>query len=259
MATFVLVPGGWHGGWCWWKVVPLLRRAGHDVYTPSLTGLGERSHLGSPATDLDTHIRDVVNVLAYEELVGAILVGHSYAGLVITGVADRAAARLRHLVYLDACVPADGQAAMDVYPGAASAFRAAAEAHGAGWRIPPPDPASWGIADAGDLRRLRAHLVVQSLGTALQPLRLAHPAGAGLPRTYIACTNKAAPDSAAATAARLRDDPAWRYRELPTGHEAMITLPCELGDLLLEVAAMAGEHGGREQAARAGAHAPSCS
>ena len=238
MATFVLVSGGWHGGWCWWKVAPLLRAAGHEVYTPTLTGLGERVHLGTPETDLDTHIQDVVGLLECEELTGVILVGHSYAGMVIPGVADRVTARLRHLVYLDAFVPAAGQSGVDLLPGAEARFRAAADAHGDGWLVPPPDPAGWGITDEADLRRMRAHLVGHPLATILQPLRLAQPAGAGLPRTYIYCAEKAAPDASTAIAARLRDDPTWRYRELSTGHEAMITMPRELADVLMEVAAL---------------------
>src|SRR3712207_5745958 len=110
MTTYVLVHGAWHGGWCWKKVVPLLRTAGHEVYTPTLTGLGERAHLLSPTITLDTHILDVVNVLEYEELLDVVLVGHSYAGAVISGVADRAPTQVAQLVYLDAFVPRDGEA-----------------------------------------------------------------------------------------------------------------------------------------------------
>src|SRR5574340_886568 len=109
MATFVLVHGGFHGGWCWKKVTPLLRAAGHEVYTPTLTGLGERVHLASPEIDLSTHIQDVVNVLEYEDLREVVLVGHSYGGMVIAGVADRAAPRVAHLVYFDALVAGDGE------------------------------------------------------------------------------------------------------------------------------------------------------
>lgn len=238
MATFVLVHGAWHGGWCWWKVAPLLRAAGHTVHTPTLTGLGERAHLGTPQTDLDTHIQDVVNLLEYEELNDVILVGHSYAGMVIPGVADRATGRLAHLVHFDGYTPANGQSVMDIIATATQASRVAAHSHGDSWRIPPPDPAAWGITDEPDLRRLRAHLVGQPLGTCVQPLRLVRPAGADLPRTYIYCAGKATPDSFDAAAARLRDDPTWRYRELPTGHEAMITMPHELADLLLEIATL---------------------
>jgi pimeloyl-ACP methyl ester carboxylesterase len=115
-ATYVLVHPAWHGGWCWKKVVPLLRAQGHDVHTPTLTGLGERSHLASPDIGLETHIQDIVHVLKYEDLGRVILVGHSSSGAVITGVADRVPEQLAHVVYLDAFMPDDGQSLMDLIP-----------------------------------------------------------------------------------------------------------------------------------------------
>jgi pimeloyl-ACP methyl ester carboxylesterase len=116
MATHVLVHGAWHGGWCWRKVTPLLRAAGHEVYTPTLTGLGERVHLGGPHIDLEMHIQDIVNVLEYGDLRDVILTGHSYGGMVITGVAERAADRLSHLIYLDAFVPSNGESLLGYMP-----------------------------------------------------------------------------------------------------------------------------------------------
>ena len=112
MATFVLVHGGWHGGWCWQKVIPFLEAAGHEVYAPTLTGLAERASELSPDVGLDTHIQDIVGLLQEKNLHGVILVGHSYGGMVITGVADRLPGRLAHLVYLDALVPQNGDAAL---------------------------------------------------------------------------------------------------------------------------------------------------
>ena len=153
MATFVLVHGAWHGGWCWKKVTPLLRAAGHEVYTPTLTGLGERAHLLTREVDLDTHIRDIINVLEYEELRDVILVGHSYAGMVIAGVADRVPARLAHLVYLDAFVPRDGQASLSLSPPELEAhLRAQALAEGDGWRVPAPPAAWYGVTRRGRSR-----------------------------------------------------------------------------------------------------------
>ena len=111
--TFLLVHGAWHGGWCWRRVVPLLQQAGHTVLTPSLTGLGERAHLSRPDIDLDTHINDIVMLIDMEELEDIVLVGHSYAGMVVTGVADRVTTKIRRLVYLDAFLPENGKAQMD--------------------------------------------------------------------------------------------------------------------------------------------------
>jgi pimeloyl-ACP methyl ester carboxylesterase len=116
MATFVLVHGSMHGGWCWQRVAPLLRAAGHEVFTPTLTGLGERVHLAHPDIDLDTHIQDVLGVLEDEDLHDVVLVGHSYATLVIIGVADRLPERIAHLVYLDGPIAGEGQALLDFFP-----------------------------------------------------------------------------------------------------------------------------------------------
>jgi pimeloyl-ACP methyl ester carboxylesterase len=113
MTTFVLLHGGWHGGWCWRFVAPALRHAGHNVYTPTLTGLGEREHLARPEIDLKLHVQDVVALLEMEDLQDIVLLGHSYGGMVVTGVADRCAARISRLVYLDAFVPENGKCALD--------------------------------------------------------------------------------------------------------------------------------------------------
>jgi len=119
-APFVLVHGAWHGGWCWQRVTPLLRAAGHEVYAPSLTGVGDRAHLAGGKIDLETHIADVCGLIEMEDLAGVVLVGHSYAGMVITGVADRAAARLKSLVYVDAFVPEDPRLGRAAHPAPAA-------------------------------------------------------------------------------------------------------------------------------------------
>jgi pimeloyl-ACP methyl ester carboxylesterase len=116
MTTFVLVPSAWLGGWCWKQVIPLLRGEGHEVYTLTLTGLGERAHLARPEVDLETHITDVVNVFEYEDLCNVVLLGHSYAGVVVTSVADRIPNRLSQLVYLDTGPLLDGVALIDTIP-----------------------------------------------------------------------------------------------------------------------------------------------
>jgi pimeloyl-ACP methyl ester carboxylesterase len=138
MATFVLVHGAWHGSWCWKRVRKHLQAEGHEVFTPTLTGVGERSHFISPQITLDTHVADIVNLLRWEELTDVVLCGHSYAGCVITGVADRVPERLRALVYLDAFILENGQSLHDVLPRevAEDQVRGAAET-GDGWRVPP--------------------------------------------------------------------------------------------------------------------------
>jgi pimeloyl-ACP methyl ester carboxylesterase len=240
MATFVLVHGAWHGGWCWQRVARLLRAAGHDVFTPTLTGLGERAHLLGPAINLETHIQDVVGVLHYEDLRDVVLVGHSYSGMVISGVAELAAERLGHLVYLDAFVPGDGQALSDFAPPAIIAlFHETARLEGDGYGVPPL-PGTFGITSEEDLAWVRPRLGMHPLQTKLDPVRLSNPHASRLPRTYIYCTNPDAPPGSlsafAQFATRLRTDAAWRYREIATGHDAMITEPDQLSRLLLDLA-----------------------
>ena len=229
MATYVLCQGGWAGGCQWKEVASLLRAAGHEVYTPTFTGLGERVHLAHPEIDLYTHIEDILMVLHYEDLHGVILVGYSGSGPVISGVAEKAAARIGHLVYLDAFVLEDGQSmATQVRPELMADLVAAAEEHGDGWQIPhdPPD------AD----RR-----TPQPLKPILTRLTLQNPAAAVLPRTFIYCTEGAQDlgplhQPMTQAAAMAKRDTAWRYRELKTGHIPMWTMPRELSNLLLELA-----------------------
>jgi pimeloyl-ACP methyl ester carboxylesterase len=234
MTAFVLVHGAWHGGWCWKKVTPLLRAAGHEVYTPTLTGLGERIHLASPEVDLTTHIQDVVNVLEYEDLREVVLVGHSYGGEVITGVADRLAPRLAHLVYFDAEVPVDGEALFDRHRDGAVAAKERARTGGDGWRIPVPAEdivIAW--ADADNLPWLMRHLTPQPIKTWSQPIRLTNSARTAIPGTFIHCGDHPTPPLPLHL--QRAQDAGWRFRELATGHDAMVTMPRELADLFLEV------------------------
>lgn len=229
MATYVLVHGGWAGGWQWRDVATHLRDAGHDVYTPTLTGLGERVHLASPDIDLETHIQDILMVLDYEEMRDVILVGYSYSGMVVTAVAERAPERLAHLVYLDAFVPGDGDSLASLIGPELTAFlEQVARDYGDGWRLPhdPPDAP----------RR-----TPQPIKPMYQTVAVANPAAAAIPRTFIYCTQEkeamgpmGIPLTQAAT--RAKADDRWRYRELDTGHIPVETTPQELADLLLEVA-----------------------
>jgi len=237
MAIFVLVHGGGHGGWCYQKLARMLRQAGHDVYTPTLTGLGERAHLVSDAVDLDMHIADVVAVLTYEDLRDVILVGHSYGGMVITGVADRASERIAELVYLDAAHPKDGESLAIVAP-------AQMEPTYAGVRVvdgvelvmwPMPGMARFfGITDPDDAAWTDTKLTPQPWKCFSQPLRLINgDAARRLRRTNINCSDalRHSPDEA-----RARQLDGDRNFEIDTGHDLMITEPRKVADMLLEVA-----------------------
>lgn len=235
MATFVIVHGAFGGAWSWNKlVVPMLREAGQTVFAVTLTGLGERTHLASADVSLDTHIQDVVNVLFYEDLTEAILVGHSYGGNVITGVADRAPERLQQLVYLDAATPTDDQSSADSFPGRRQQLEEQARQSGDGWKIepgpvPPDQPAA--ITEWG--RPRRSPMPIKTMTTAVKLTR----GETTLPRAFVYCTIGKEPGSPqVARAERLRSDPRWRYFELNTGHNLHYTAPKETVAILLELA-----------------------
>ncbi len=243
MANYVLVHGGWHGAWCWDKVVPLLQAAGHQVYTPALTGLGEQAALLTPEIGLDTHIQDVVNLIESKDLQQVILVGHSYSGMVITGVADRLPGRIAHLIYLDAVIPRNGQALVDTAPFVGTVLRREANKNGDGWRVNPPQErgAAFGITKEPDLSLVRSKVTPQPLKTFLQPVHITHPdAVAAIPHTFVECTRRGLmvwlmrrilmPGSP------LAKEPGWNRRTLATGHDAMIIAPQAVAELLLEFA-----------------------
>jgi pimeloyl-ACP methyl ester carboxylesterase len=240
MATYVLVHGGAHGGWCYGPVARILRSAGHEVHAPTLTGLGERSHLLRPGIDLDTHIDDVVAVLHYEDLREVVLVGHSYGGMVITGVADRAADRVGHLVYLDAATPADGQSLVDI----AGPMMAAARARGRvvdGVELvlfPGTEPLPhYGVTDPDDVAWMDERLTPHPWRCFEQPLRLTNEAALrAIPQSHIVCTSTLATrDRDRMAAARA----AGRLWDIDTGHDLMITEPEAVAALLLKVAVAA--------------------
>ncbi len=232
--TFVLVHGAWYGGWCWRQLTPWLARAGCEVHTPTLTGLGERAHLGGRETTLHTHVQDVQAVLQMHDLRNVILVGHSYGGMVISLLAERERARIRQLVYLDAFVPEDGKRVVDyLLP---LQRREAIVRVGAETGFVPPVPASaLGVTDAADLAWIDERVVRQPFATFNEAVRLTAPAGAGLPRAYIACALPAS-GSFGQFAAKVRDDPGWKFMALRTGHNAMVTAPRELASALLALA-----------------------
>jgi pimeloyl-ACP methyl ester carboxylesterase len=233
--SVVLVHGGWHGGWCWSRVAGLLRTAGHDVHAPTLTGLGDRAHLLHRDVDLELHVRDVIATLTCEDVRDALLVGHSYGGMVIAGVADRVPERIAHLVYLDAFIPSGGQSLLDIMrPERRDMFLQAAREQGNGWLVPAPTAESFGVTDAEDAARVDALLNPHPLRTFQQPLPLRSPPGTDVPCSYVHCTT--GPRAANfAPFARHAAEHGWRTHELPTGHDAMLTMPDRLAALLSEL------------------------
>jgi len=232
MATFVLV----HGGWCWQKVIPFLEEASHEVYAPTLTGLAERASELSPEVGLATHIQEIVGLLVEKNLHGVILVGHSYGGMVITGVVDAVPERIAHLVYLDTFVPRDGDSMVSISPIVVYLLRK--QAKGESWRI--PSHGDYGVTTEPDRSWVLRSVTPQPLKTLEQPLHLKNPAIVeATPRTHIYCTGGGFFFSLMRHLVGRRALPpteaGWRLRQLPTGHDAMITMPRELADLLVEV------------------------
>jgi pimeloyl-ACP methyl ester carboxylesterase len=239
--VFVLVHGAWHGGWCWRRVADRLQAAGARVLTPTLTGCGERAHLMAPEVGLETHIQDVVAVIEAEELTDVHLCGHSYGGMVITGVCDRLKDRIASVLYLDAAVPTDGQTMITQSPGITSEAATATEA---GLRALAPDGVAmqvfpdvtiFGVAAGGeDEAWLKRRLTPHPLKTWLDPIRLTNGGSDGLRRAYVHCVDPVLPmASFPAHYARLRADQSWSVSTLATGHDAMITAPAAVADLLL--------------------------
>jgi pimeloyl-ACP methyl ester carboxylesterase len=230
MATFVIVHGAWSSAWGFSHFRPLLRARGHDVHTPTHTGLGERSHLAHPGIDLETHVADVLAVLHFEDLRDVVLVAHSYGGMVGTVVADRAGDRVAQVVYLDAFVPRDGESCLDLQPPAIrERALALAKEHGGGSYVPPnpmPPDTPADIVEWALPRRKP-----QPLKTLQQPARITG-AVERLPRTFIYCTRFGPGDVFRPFADRARGDPAWRCHELDASHNPHLTMPETLADLL---------------------------
>jgi pimeloyl-ACP methyl ester carboxylesterase len=225
--TFVLVHGAWHGGWCWTRVSPLLRAAGHTVFTPTLTGLGERSHLLTRDVGLDTHITDIVQVLEFEDLENVVLVGHSYGGMVITGVADKASDRISQLVYLDAMLPENGKAITDYNP------RQLAPITEDSWHDPAGEPQEYGVTDERDVAWVKKRLTDMPRKCITQPLTLADDKSRRIKGAYILCSTR----PFASEAAQRAKQRGYRYRELESaGHDAMMTQPRELTKILIDLA-----------------------
>lgn len=230
--SIVLVHGMFGGGWVWKYVAPLLQARGYEVYTPTLTGVGDRSHLLSHEVTLDVHVEDVMNMIEMLELNDFALVGHSYGGMVVTSVSDKLRERIRHLIYLDALIPENGENAFALLPtGMADERRAAVKHFGAGIAFPVPDhstvPLPEGEAKNWFMRHLRPHPV----STYDTPVRLARPAGAGLSVTYVA-HEKPALASIGPSRQRARAKNGWQYLSRPIPHDAEVAYPGLVADII---------------------------
>jgi pimeloyl-ACP methyl ester carboxylesterase len=237
MTTFVLVHGAWGGSYGFRTVRGPLREAGHEVFTPSLTGIGERAHLASPQVNLTTHVTDVVNMILFEDLADIVLLGYSYGGMVVTGAIEHVAERVAHLVYLDAFLPAAGESLDDITQ---AGYSAGAIGPASEWLVPPlaralPDP----VETAWYTARRCSHPV----GCFTEPVRLRKPLeDYPFTRTYVKATDDprtgsdgSLPSPFWRAAARTKNDPAWRYREIGTDHMILANRPAELVELLLEL------------------------
>jgi pimeloyl-ACP methyl ester carboxylesterase len=233
VSAFVLVHGAWHGGWCWDRVAPALRAVGHDVHAPTLTGLSERAHLLSPTVGLDTHVEDVVRLLDVLDLREVVLVGHSYAGQVVTAVADRRPERIARRVHLDAFVGDDGEAARDLLPETVAHHWAESAAQaGFGWLVPVRRLSVLGVTEQADVDWLTPRLTPHPWKTYTDRLRLTG-AAEGVPAAFVECVSWMRVFAAHADRARVRG---WPVHELDTGHEAMVTAPEALAEVLLGIA-----------------------
>ena len=231
----LLVHGAWHGGWCWQRVTPLLEAAGHKVYAPTLSGLAEKAGQLTRAINLDTHAQDVLDVIERNNLREVVLVGHSYAGMVIPLVADRAPQRLHRLVFLDALLLDNGQAFKDLVPAAAWQQRLKqVQEQGRGVGVPPFPAAAFGISDKADQDWVQKQLTLHPVGTYEQPMLLKNPFGNGLPKVYIECTAPQNPGTAGGRAKAKAQG--WPYDSIATGHDAMVTAPGALAELLRKYA-----------------------
>jgi pimeloyl-ACP methyl ester carboxylesterase len=231
--TFVLIHGAWHGGWCWRRVADLLTARGHKVFTPTLTGLGERSHLMSASINLDTHITDIVNVIEWEELSNICIVAHSYAGWPVSGALERVLARISSIVWLDAFKPADGQRGFDITNEQGKSAILAAVEKGEPSR-PAPKAAMFHV-NAKDQAWVDAKTTRQPVGVSMQPIKLTGARERVAKKTYIRAPLYPQPAFDRAYA-ECKADKTWRTLEAPCGHDVMVDAPEWLVEVLLQAA-----------------------
>jgi pimeloyl-ACP methyl ester carboxylesterase len=233
------VHGAFHGAWCWGPLVDLLTAAGHRVFAPTLTGVGERAHLVDPQVGVETFVGDVVDLLEQEDLTDVVLVGHSFGAIAVNGAADVVPSRLSRLVYLDGFVVREGESAFDrLDPKVVAGCVRLADEYGAGVAIPAPPPATFGITDPDLTAWVQRRLTPQPLRSYRDRVRLRGPMANGLPAVYLACTAQSQPMME--TSWVLAKHGGWcRWQELSEVHDAMLTAPSRLAGVLLELAGCA--------------------
>jgi pimeloyl-ACP methyl ester carboxylesterase len=231
MATFVLIHGAWHGGWCWPRVAEPLRRQGHRVFTPTLTGLGERAHFLTPTVDLVTHVRDVVGVIEAEELQQVVLCGHSYGGMVITGAADAVRSRIDALVYLDAFVPEPNHSLVNCLP--PERQKLLLQQSPSGWMTESPPASSWKIRSPEDRAWVDRRTTPHPAATMNQPLPHGRPWEQVRKAVYVRAEGYD-PSPFAPIAERLKSDPRWEVVGVPCGHDVMVDEPDRLVEILID-------------------------
>lgn len=232
MTTFVLVHGAWSGGWCYGKVAALLRARGHTVFTPTLTGQGERAHLLTGSVNLSTHIADILSVFHYEDLGGVVLAGHSYGGMVITGVADRIPEKVAALVYLDAFLPEDGQSLFDINISANTQKFIAGAGNIGGLAVPSPPAVAYFNVNPGDAPRVDALATPFPLGAFAERLKLTGKHKDVARRVYVHGTVLPRESPFKVFYERAKVDPAWSAHALACGHHVMLDMPAETADVL---------------------------
>ncbi len=236
--NFVLAAGAFFGAWCWERVVPQIRSCGHAAYPVTFTGMAERSHLLTRDVGLNTHVDDIVNLIEFNDLTDVVLVGHSYAGMVVGCVSHRIPDRIAHIVYLDAFVPEHGKSLFDLQ---AKRFREMlqerARVEGEGWKISPLDPGSesLGITDSDDVEWVRSKQTAHPLRTLTDPAELENADTSAIPKTYMFCTQNPPDGTFASIASRIKGASDWRYVEIAAPHAVMISAPDALTKNLLGV------------------------
>lgn len=231
--SLVLVHGSCHGGWCWNKMIPFLKIYNHEIYTLTLTGLGERSHILYESINLSTHINDIVQVFEYQNLYDVVLVGHSYGGMVIGGVAEKMPDRIRSMVFLDACIPQDGKSGFDLIPGLRDIYeQRRLKEEGKNWLVFSYTPEEFGVTNNDNINWMKSRLCSMPFHTHDEALSIKEIKSKRLSKTYITCTDFG--DSMFHNM-KSKESEGWGYFEIRRGHDSMFTAPEELSRLLLKI------------------------